>query len=104
MTEVKESATLVFTNRFLKSVVLYHIVLFMIFLFIYSTLIRFDQHFELTQDDEPTISTIAYYTLHTQSTVMSEIHPKTKFGRALQSSHVLLSWFIVVLAMTPLNE
>jgi hypothetical protein len=50
-------------------------------------------------------STIAYYTLHTQSTVMTgDIQPKTRLARALQSSHVLLSWFIVILAMTPLNE
>jgi hypothetical protein len=103
---VSDSAALVITNRFLRSVVLYHAVLYCIFLTIYVGLIRFDKHFDFRYDttDNISISTIAYYTLHTQSTVMSDIHPRTKLGRALQSSHVLLSWFIVVLAMTPLNE
>ena len=106
MSNARESASLIFTNRFLRSVVIYHMVLYCIFLFIYTTVIRFDQHFDSKyQDTRPTVSTIAYYTLHTQSTVMTgDIQPKTRLGRSLQSSHVLLSWFIVVLAMTPLNE
>jgi hypothetical protein len=102
---VENSASLVITNRFLRTVALYHGVLFCLFLIIYVGLIRFENHFDMRYGATPTISTIAYYTLHTQSTVMTgDIQPKTKLARALQSSHVLLSWFIVILAMTPLNE
>jgi hypothetical protein len=102
---VSDSAALVITNRFLRSVVLYHAVLYCIFLTIYVGLIRFDTHFDLRYGATASVSTIAYYTLHTQSTVMTgDIQPRTKLARALQSSHVLMSWFIVVLAMTPLNE
>jgi hypothetical protein len=102
---VSDSAALVITNRFLRSVVLYHAVLYCIFLTIYVGLIRFDKHFDMRYGATPSVSTIAYYTLHTQSTVMTgDIQPRTKLARALQSSHVLMSWFIVVLAMTPLNE
>lgn len=101
----QNSATLVLTNRFLRSVVIYHMILFALFMTIYTVVIRFDAHFDLRYGTEATASTIAYYTLHTQSTVMTgDIQPKTRLARALQSSHVLLSWFIVVLAMTPLNE
>ncbi|MGA1563939.1 MAG: hypothetical protein ACO35C_04890 [Pontimonas sp.] len=100
-----QAATLVLTNRFLRSVVIYHMVLFAIFMVLYTSVIRFEEHFDLRYGTEATTSTIAYYTLHTQSTVMTgDIQPRTRLARALQSSHVLLSWFIVVLAMTPLNE
>jgi hypothetical protein len=101
----KDSAALVITNRFLRSVALYHGVLYCIFMIIYVGLIRFETHFDLRYNAEPNLSTIAYYVLHTQSTVMTgDVQPKTRLARALQSSHVLLSWFIVILAMTPLNE
>jgi len=102
---VKTSATLIITNRFLQSVVLYHLFLYIIFFCLYSFVIRFDEHFDLRYGASSSLSTIAYYTLHTQSTVMTgDIQPRTRLARALQSSHVLLSWFIIVLAMTPLNE
>lgn len=102
---VSNSAAIVITNRFLRSVVLYHVILFSIFFVIYTALIRFDTHFDMRYGATSSLSTIAYYTLHTQSTVMTgDIQPRTKLARALQSSHVLLSWFIVILAMTPLNE
>lgn len=103
--KAQDSASLVITNRFLRSVALYHGVLFCIFMSIYVGLIRFEEHFDLRFNAEPSVSTIAYYVLHTQSTVMTgDVQPKTRLARALQSSHVLLSWFIVILAMTPLNE
>lgn len=102
----REAAVLIVSNRFLRTVVLYHLILFFLFLFIYTTLVRFESHFDLRYGDEDaTVSTIAYYVLHTQSTVMTgDVQPKTRLGRALQSSHVILSWIIIILAMTPLNE
>jgi len=100
-----DTTVLILTNRFLRNVVLYHAILFCLYVVIYTSVIRFDEHFDLRYGTDTSVSTVAYYVLHTQSTVMTgDIQPKTRLARALQSSHVLLSWMIIVLAMTPLNE
>jgi hypothetical protein len=78
-------------------------VLFCVFVFLYSVAINFEDHFTVSK--RPTISHVSYFVLLTQTTVMTgEITPKTKLGRALLATHVFLSWFVVILSVTPVGD
>ncbi len=102
MSRISRGAGLLMANSFLQSLMTYHMVLFIVFVSIYR-LIKFDEHF--TVDKTPTISHIAYFTLLTQTTVMTgEITPKTKLGRSLLATHVFMSWFVVILSVTPIGD
>ena len=111
MGKLEEGTHLIVSNRFLQSVLTYHIILFFVMVFLYSYVIDFKKHFTIFDDSgkdiEPTLGLITYYVLATQTTVMSgEVLPRhrTKVGRNLLGMHIFFSWFIVVLAMTPLDE
>lgn len=102
MVRLATGAGLLLSNAFLQNLMLYHMVLFVAFVGIYRT-IDFEKHF--TVKSRPSISHIAYFTLLTQTTVMTgEITPKTKLGRSLLATHVLLSWMVVILSVTPVGD
>ncbi len=102
MSRVSMGAGLLMTNTFLQSLMMYHMLLFIVFVIIYRT-IQFETHF--TVKKRPSVSHIAYFTLLTQTTVMTgEITPKTKLGRSLLATHVFLSWFVVILSVTPIGD
>lgn len=97
-----QSAGLIISNAFLETLMLYHMVLFIVFIMIYKS-IEFEKHF--TVEKAPSWSHIAYFTLLTQTTVMAgEITPKTKLGRSILATHVFLSWFVVILSVTPVGD
>lgn len=80
----------------------YHMVLFLVFCFIYRFVIDFQEHFTAKSNS---VSMVAYYVLLTQTTVMvGEIVPKTKLGRSLLGTHVFLSWFVIILSVTPVGD
>lgn len=93
---------LILSNRFLERLMQYHMVLFLIFCGIYRFLIDFTKHFTAKEN---TISVVSYYVLLTQTSVMAgEIAPRTKLGRSLLATHVFLSWFVVILSVTPVGD
>lgn len=98
------SVGLVLTNSFLETLMAYHLVLYVAFLCIYRYAIDFNKHFRFDGNHPANISVISYFTLLTQTTVMSEITPKTALGRSIVSTHIFLSWFIVILSMTPVGD
>ena len=100
---IDQGTSLVLGNRFLQNVLTYQFVVFLSFVTLYRYAIDFETHFETKHGARATMSTISYYVLHTQSTVMCEIIPKTPLGRSLQASHIFLSWFIIILSMAPIN-
>lgn len=114
MSKLEEGTRLIVSNRFLQSVLTYHIILFFVMVFTYSYVIDFKKHFTIfdesgtaADDIEPSLGLITYYVLATQTTVMSgEILPRhrTTLGRNLLGMHIFFSWFIIVLAMTPIDE
>lgn len=97
------SASLVLTNSFLQTLMAYHLVLYVIFLCIYYA-IDFNKHFRVEGNIPASISIVSYFTLLTQTTVMTEITPQTPLARSLVSTHIFLSWFIVILSMTPVGD
>jgi hypothetical protein len=100
---VDRGAALIINNDFLRNVLAYHFTLFLVFVTIYRYMISFEDHFDLKHRARNSMSTVVYYVLHTQSTVMCEIVPKTNLGRSLQATHIFLSWFIIILSMAPIN-
>jgi hypothetical protein len=98
------SASLVLTNSFLQTLMTYHLVLYVIFLCIYRYAIDFNKHFHVEGNIPASISIVSYFTLLTQTTVMTEITPRTTLARSLVSTHIFLSWFIVILSMTPVGD
>jgi hypothetical protein len=103
LTRIDRGAALIISNDFLKNVLTYHFTLFIVFVMLYRYMIPFEKHFDLRYKQPNTMSTVVYYVLHTQSTVMSEIVPITNLGRSLQATHIFLSWFIIILSMAPIN-
>jgi uncharacterized membrane protein YesL len=100
---IDKGAALIISNDFLRNVLSYHFTLFIVFVMMYRYMIPFEDHFDLKYKAPSSMSTVAYYVLHTQSTVMCEIVPKTALGRSLQATHIFLSWFIIILSMAPIN-
>lgn len=101
-----EPVKLIISNSFLRSVITYHCVLYCIFLIMYMTIVDFDQNFytpHKTPGTTTSISTISYYIIATQTTVMCEIVPRTALARSLQTTHTLLSWFVIILSMSPID-
>lgn len=98
------SADLVLSNSFLKTLMVYHLVLYIVFLIIYRYVIDFKKHFRVEGDVPASVSLVSYFTLLTQTTVMTEITPKTSLGRSIVSTHIFLSWFIIILSMTPIGD
>ena len=100
-THVNNEVHMVISNKFLKGLLLYNVLLYTMFLSIYLV-IDFKKHFHLPEHTEDITSTIAYYTLLSQTQVMAgEIVPKTRLGRYLLMTHVFLSWFMIALVMVP---
>jgi len=96
------ASRLILSNRFLERLMQYHMVLFLVFCGIYRFLIDFKQHFTVREN---TISIVSYYVLLTQTSVMAgEIVPRTKLGRSLLATHVFLSWFVIILSVTPVGD
>jgi len=93
---------LILSNRFLERLMQYHLILFVVFCAIYRFGIDFKKHFTAKEN---TISLVSYYVLLTQTSVMAgEIAPRTKLGRSLLATHVFLSWFVVILSITPVGD
>lgn len=83
----------------------YHLILFIVFVVIYRYVIDFNTHFRIEGDVPASLSVISYFTLLSQTTVMTgEIVPRTSLGRSLLSTHVFFSWFVVILSVTPIGE
>jgi hypothetical protein len=101
---IVRDAQLVLSSKFLQTLMAYHITLFIIFVLIYRYAIDFKKHFRVEEGTPANISLISYFTLLSQTTVMTEIAPKTSLGRSLLATHIFFSWFIVVLSMTPIGE
>lgn len=99
---VKNEVHMLVSNKFLKGLMLYNIVLYTVMFSVYM-LMDFDAHFKLPDHtDRATPFTIAYYTLLCQTQVMAgEIEPKTKLARMLLMIHIFFSWFVVALIMVP---
>lgn len=88
-------------NKFFRGLVAYNLFVYSIFVALYSV-IDFKKHFDIPAGLEPTTSVRMYYAFLSQAGVMAgEIVPKTAFGRALLSMHILLSWGIVVALLVP---
>jgi hypothetical protein len=102
---VERGAELVLSNKFLQSLMTYHLLIFIVFVLIYKYAIDFREHFKVPPKTPSSISVIAYFVLLCQTTVMTgEIVPKTNLGRSLLSTHVFFSWFVVILSITPIGE
>jgi len=101
---IMRDARLVLSNKFLQSLMAYHTGLFVIFALIYLFVIDFNKHFHVEGDAPASLSLISYFTLLSQTTVMTEITPKTSLGRSLVATHIFFSWFIIILSMTPIGE
>ena len=101
---IVRDAQLVLSNKFLQSLMAYHLGLFIIFALIYRYVIDFRKHFRVEENVPVSLSLVSYFTLLTQTTVMTEIVPRTSLGRSLVATHIFFSWFIVILSMTPVGE
>ena len=95
-----------FENKYFDWIVLYNVVVYAAMISIYHA-IDFDAHFDLKQKSKAPRSTtttgeIMYFAWMTHTNVMAgEITPKTDVARGLMCVHVLLTWGMVMVLLSP---
>lgn len=88
-----------FENKFFDGIVLFNLMVYALMIAIYH-LIDFDAHFELKGKADT--GKIMYFTWMTHTNVMAgEITPKTGVARGLMCMHVLLTWGIIMVLLSP---
>lgn len=88
-----------FENKFFDGIVLYNVMVYALMTALYH-LIDFDTHFDLK--GKAGTGKIMYFTWMTHTGVMAgEITPKTDVARGLMSMHVLLTWGMLMVLLSP---
>jgi len=95
-----------FENKYFDWIVLYNVMVYATMISIYHA-IDFDAHFASKQtahfaSKRKTTGEIMYFAWMTHTNVMAgEITPKTDVARGLMCVHVLLTWGIIMVLLSP---
>ncbi len=88
-----------FENKFFDGIVLYNLMVYSMMIAIYHS-IDFHKHFNVPH--KAGLGTHMYFAWMTHTNVMAgEITPKTALGRGLMCMHVLLTWGMVMVLLSP---
>ena len=90
-----------FENKYFDWIVLYNVMVYAAMISIYHA-IDFDAYFDLKQKSKAGTGEIMYFAWMTHTNVMAgEITPKTDVARGLMCVHVLLTWGMVMVLLSP---